>query len=354
MAATVPALDFLKQASPAPPPPVCVVFGDEPFLKRLALGELRRRTLGDDDGQFSLSVVDGEKAQLRDVIDELSTVALFGGSRRMVVIEDADAFVSRCRDALEAYVARPKHSGVLVLEVGSWPASTRLYKALAAAGLQIECKAPSEKGLPEWLVAHGRQQHGVALDRAAAELLVECVGAEMGLLDQELAKLAPAAPAGGKITTELVDRLVVGWRTRSAWDMLDSALKGQSVEALAQLDRLLAGGESPLAVLGQISATLRRHAAAARMVLQAEAQGRRLPPRQAFEQVGVKGFFLQKSVDQLRHLGRARAEQLYRWLLEADLALKGQSSAPARARLVLEMLIAQLSVAAAGPAAASR
>ena len=49
----------------------------------------------------------------------------------------------------------------------------------------------------------------------------------------------------------------------------------------------------------------------------------------------------------MRQLGPQRAGQLYRWLLEADLALKGTSSAPARARLVLELLIARMSTAAA-------
>ncbi len=65
--------------------------------------------------------------------------------------------------------------------------------------------------------------------------------------------------------------------------------------------------------------------------------------RQALEQAGVKPFLLNKVEPQLRQLGRARASQLYRWLLEADLALKGSSSSPARSRLVLEALIVRLS-----------
>ena len=56
-------------------------------------------------------------------------------------------------------------------------------------------------------------------------------------------------------------------------------------------------------------------------------------------------------------LGRERAGRLLGWLLEADLALKGASSSPPRARLVLEQLIVRLSKAAAprqaGPAAST-
>jgi len=44
-------------------------------------------------------------------------------------------------------------------------------------------------------------------------------------------------------------------------------------------------------------------------------------------------------------VGRPRAHQLRRWLLDADIALKGTSSAPARARLELERIVVRLATA---------
>ena len=90
----------------------------------------------------------------------------------------------------------------------------------------------------------------------------------------------------------------------------------------------------------------RRLAAAARIVVQSEHARRRINLRQALQEAGVKPFLLNKVEPQLRQLGRARAGQLYRWLLEADLALKGSSSSPTRSRLVLEELIVRLSAPA--------
>jgi DNA polymerase III delta subunit len=124
-----------------------------------------------------------------------------------------------------------------------------------------------------------------------------------------------------------------------------------------QLDRLLLAGEAPVALLAQISASLRLLAAAARIVVQAETARRAISLRQALQQAGVKPFLLGKIEPQLRKLGRTRAGQLYRWLLEADLALKGSSSSPARSRLVLETLIVRLSAPASAqkqPGAAIR
>jgi DNA polymerase-3 subunit delta len=159
-------------------------------------------------------------------------------------------------------------------------------------------------------------------------------------LDQELAKLALVTGKDHKITPEMVSRLVGGCRTKTTWDMLDAALDGETQEAMLQLDRLLASGEQPIAILGQISASLRRFAAATRLILQAEAARRRPNLRAALEQTGVRAFVLQKAERQLRLLGRHRGAQIYRWLLQADLDLKGESTMPPR--LILERLIVRL------------
>ncbi len=334
------AIDYLAKPEGHPPRPVCAVFGDEPFLRRQALLRLRQAVLGGDEADFSLSTFEGRSVELADVLEELATLAMFGGGQRLVVVDEADEFVTRYRAELEDYVARPARGGVLVLDLKSFPGNTRLYKAVAAGGLVIDCSAPTSARLARWLGAWAKQTHKVQLPQAAAEMLVEMVGPELGLLDQELAKLALSAEGDRKVTPEMVGRLVGSWRAKTAWVMLDAALDGDVRGAMSQLDRLLAAGESPVGVLAQISASLRRLAAATRLILQAEAAGRRIALRGALEQAGIRSFVLSKAEGQLRRLGRERGGQLYRWLLQADSDLKGASAAPPR--LILERLIVRL------------
>jgi DNA polymerase-3 subunit delta len=334
------AIDYLAAPEKHPPGPVCVIFGEDPFLRRETLCRLREQVLGSGDGDFSLSVFDGRTAELPEVIDRLATVAMFGEGKRLVVVEEADPLVSRYRPELEEYVARPKSTGLLVLQVKSWPANTRLYKAVASQGLQVDCSPPAPARLTRWLTAWARKVHGVQLTASAADLLVEMIGPELGLLDQELAKLALTTDPRQKITAQAIHRSVGSWRAKTTWEMLDAALGGDVRGALVQLDRLLLAGESPVAILGQISASLRRLAAATRLVLRAEAAGRRVSLRYALEQAGIRRFVLGKAEQQLRQLGRHRGDQLYDWLLKADLDLKGASALPPR--LVLEHLIVRL------------
>jgi DNA polymerase III subunit delta len=342
------AVDYLARPEDYPPRPVCALFGDESFLRRQAILRLRETVLGGGDADFSLSTFEGRNTTFRDVHEVLSTVAMFGGGKRLAVVEEADDFVTRHRTQLEDYVARPSRGGVLVLDLDSLPSNTRLYKSIAADGLLVDCNAPPPARLCKWLAEWAKQRQCVQLPQAAAEMLVDLIGPELGLLDQELAKLALMAGEAKKITAELVGQSVGSWRTKTTWEMLDAALDGQVAEAMLQLDRLLASGEQPIGVLGQVSASLRRLAAATRLVLQAESAGRRINLREVLERAGVRPFVLQRAERQLRHLGRQRGAQLYDWLLEADLDLKGQSTMPPR--LILERLIVRL----ASPQTASR
>lgn len=344
MAGALAAIDFLAEKHDAPPG-VCALFGDEPLLKRLVRRVLRATALAGEDAEFSEFSFTGDQVVWRDVSDALATRSLFGGGRRLVIVDGADDFVSAHRAALEDYVARPATDAVLVLDVGSWPSNTRLYKAVTANGWNIDCSSPAPAKLSKWLVARALAEHRVKLDAAAVEALLEIVGPQLGLLDQELAKLAAFVGDQKHVTADVVNDLVGGWRAKTTWDMLDAALAGDASAALVQLDRLLLSGENPVGLLAQMAASLRRMATAARLIEQDIAEGRRPQLRPALEQAGIKSFVLGKTEGQMRQLGRGRASKLGDWLLESDLALKGGSGL--EPRHVLETLIARMSKTAA-------
>jgi DNA polymerase-3 subunit delta len=181
------------------------------------------------------------------------------------------------------------------------------------------------------------------LDAAAADALLELVPPELGILVQEIAKLALVIGADRVINVKLVQENVGGWRTRATWDMIDAAADGRATNALAQVDRLIASGEKPFALLPQMASSLRRFPAAVQLIEAAEASRQRLPPREALAQAGIPPFKLGDAERQLRQIGRQRAKQITQWLLAADLAMKSHNSSDDRARTELERLIVRLS-----------
>jgi DNA polymerase-3 subunit delta len=329
-------LAFLDGIAKAKPQAVYAVHGDEAFLKRQVLLALRTLVLGHDDGGFGLSAHPGDKAVWAAVHDDLDTLP-FLSPRRLVVVENADPFVTRERARLEKYVAeRAKGAapaGVLVLDLQSLPATTRLAKLLGDSGA-IACKAPKSEELPKWCVEWSAAQHGKALAPAAARLLVDLVGADMGLLDQELAKLAAYAGSAGRIEAADVDRLVGSSRAENTWAIFDRIGAGRSGDSLVLLNRLLDQGEDPLRLLGAFSMQLRRLAQAARLNGQGVALG------EALDRVGVPPFARRQAEQQMRHLGRRRLDAVYDWLLQTDFGIKGASPLPPRT--LLERLVVQL------------
>jgi DNA polymerase III subunit delta len=356
MSQTLHAFEFLASTEKRTLPGVIAVFGDEPFLKRLVLKELRLKVLGEDADVPVASFDCSERApEWRDVADELATASLFGGGApRLVILERADSFVSANRGRLEDYAAKPRATGVLILEVEEWAANTRLYKALDQTGFQIDCRPPQKKGkskdvdegqIARWIVSWGKSQHGLSIASDAAQHLLELTGPTFGLLDQNLAKLALLVPVGTRATAEQVQEIVGGWRGKSIWELVDAAVAGETSEALAQLDRLLHAGEHPLALVGSLSWSLRRYAAATRIFQQAERAGRKMPLRDALTQAGFRDWpigSLAACEKRLIQLGRQRGGQLYRWLLELDLSLKGSHSQDDRARWALEQLLLRM------------
>jgi DNA polymerase-3 subunit delta len=205
--------------------------------------------------------------------------------------------------------------------------------------------------MKSWLIQRAKTVHRVRLDEAAADALFEQVPHEPGILIQEVAKLALMAGDGSVIDVKLVRENVGGWRARTTWEMIDAAAEGRAAEALVQLGRLIASGEKPHGLLPQMASSLRRFATAAQLIEAAEAERRRLPPRDALSQAGVLPFKLTEAERQLKQIGRRRAKQLTGWLLAADLAMKGHNSSDERARLELERLIVRLAAGSKEPAA---
>ena len=354
MANTLHAFDFLE-SPPAETPPIVVLFGSEAFLKRLARQKIRDIVLGEDQ-ETPFATFEGETVQWRDVADEIATVSLFGShTKRLVIVQDADKFISSYRTQLENFLENPRRRGVLVLEVGTWASNTRLYKGVDKQGLQIDCRLPQktvgrrtetdEGRLSKWLIAWCQTRHQTQLDAPAAKLLLELGEIELGRIDQDLAKLSLFAGSQRRITADMVRDVIGGWRAKTVWEIVDAAADGNAAEALQQLDHALSAGEHPQALFGQISWSLRRFAVATRYYQNAERRGQRVALREALEHGGFRPWpadAITNAERQLKQLGRDRAGEILKWLLEADLAMKGSHSAPDRARFVLERLFLRM------------
>jgi DNA polymerase-3 subunit delta len=325
---------FLSQHDRWQPVPIVVLHGDESHLKGQVLRIVLERVLGTESAELDCSRYTGADVDLKSVRDELLTVSMFS-SARAVVVDDADEFVSQNRGGLEDYFERPAKSSLLVLSVKSWPKTTRLAKRLPQVGLDVECSELTGAALQRWITDETQSRYSRQISRDAVTLLVELAGNSLGLISQELDKLAAYVGDRDRITPEDVRMLVGGWRAETTWEMINAVRDGNAGDALAALDKLLTAGEAPQKLLGGVNFVFRKFADGTE-----RSRGGGVPIRTALKQAGVFDRDLDAAERYLRRVGRPRAENLLTLLSTADANLKGGSRVPER--MQMEQLVLAL------------
>jgi len=179
---------------------MAVIHGPDDFGRREVLEQLRG-TLETAHGQVDLIFLDGRQATLSDVFDEARSLSLMQ-LHKLVVVDEAEAFVKTHRAALERYAQEPAEQATLVLRSEKWN-SGKLDDLIAAVGFVRACKPPG----PAEAVAHVQTQaqaQGAVMASDAAQQLVEQLGPDLMRLTQEVNKLSLMVENDAPITAELV------------------------------------------------------------------------------------------------------------------------------------------------------
>ena len=218
------------------PKPVYALVGADGLLQQEALAGIVRE-IGADVQRVD---ADGETAELADVLDELRSFAMFG-SGKVVAVRNADEFISRFREQLEDYVAKPSDSATLVLRVASLPSNQRIYKAISKSGEIVQCQPP--KDLKGWIVKRGQSHHKLTISAEAADLLADLIGDDLGRIDNELGKLALAS-GSSRINADDIGQSVAFQREREMWDLTNALGGGDPAEAVRRWRQLVQGDSS--------------------------------------------------------------------------------------------------------------
>lgn len=308
---------------------IFVLHGKDAFLRSDARQKIIQRLLGDADPQTCLASFE-EDASLAEVLDELKTLP-FLAPHRVVVVRDADAFISAYRDAMEKYFDAPAEHGTLILEVNSWPKTTKLAKKLPAVGELIECDSPEGSKLVSWIRQTGKDK-GKDVQAGAAQLLAEWIGPDLGLLSNEIEKLVCYVGDRKSITPEDVSAIVAATAGPEAFEIVNAVIAGDTRGALSALHRAMDTRGAEFGLLGQLSWHVRRSLQVVQAIRAGENRNQALR--------GGKVFYNQDAFQgMLRRRGERQLQQDMRRVLWADLALK---SSGGTARGIMQDLVMSL------------
>jgi len=160
--------------------------------------------------------------------------------RRMVVIRGLEQWRKNAKswEVLTRYLERPSPSTVLVLVyAGAEAPDPRATRHT----LHVEIGPLKPDHAARW-IRHQAGRLGFALEGDAAEHLLASVGGDLGVLRQELAKLAAALPEGATATVTDVGTLVGVRRGETVHDWVEAVLRRDSAHAVELLDVVLRQG----------------------------------------------------------------------------------------------------------------
>ena len=222
--------------------PIYVIVGADRRAAADHIEQITDSVLGQADPALALSSYDGAEAELSTVLEELRTMP-FLSPARLVVIKNADAFITDNRQQLEEYLEAPSTTGVLVLTVASFPKSTKLARRAAKIGKIISAEPLKRGQLPGYLRDYCKTEHNMNLTRDAALALVELAGQDCGVLTGEVDKIATYLADPQRkietITIEHVTKVVGDNRDYDVFGVIDAMTAGNAGLALTRLDRMM-------------------------------------------------------------------------------------------------------------------
>lgn len=347
MPAPLSALELLGQPEKTPlGAPIFLICGEDSYLLSEMANLLQGLLLKGEDAEFSLSSIDGlTTTDFKVVLRDLVTRAMFGCSKKVVRVREADKFISEHLSQLETYLEKPSRDAVLILEAKIVNSQSNFYKALLKKGYVISAKSPETRELEKWLVERAKI-HKLKLTPPGAKEMLRMLGDSVGILDNELARLALIFSPDKPVGKDDISSAAGLWRTQTAWGMIDDFFAGRVREGLLQLDRLFKAGEDPIGILAQVAPTCRRLAKAARIFVHSggnlcrSAQEQKRKMREALIKIKTPPFLIDKSIEQLSALGLSRADAISDRLVAADLAMKGSSRADTK--VILQKFLIEL------------
>lgn len=321
---------------------VFFLHGEDEFRKDEVARALVERHLDPSTRDFNFDPLRGDDVEVEDLASILATPPMMA-EWRVVLLRQTEALASssRARELLVGTAEDPPPGLALIL-VTTVPSSSsaRFYKDLKKKARAVGFPELSANDVPGWLLARAREHHGLEMDEEAARALGGAVGTDLGVLAQEMEKLAGVAGERDRITLDDVKTAGTRLPEQDRWDWFDLVGKRRFSEALDGLRVLLEqGGESGVGLAIGLGTHLLR--------VGVGAEGGKAALEKALPR-HLRGWLAPKLASQARLWSGEEIEEALVGLRRADRLLKSSSFPD---RLVLEEWLLGLMVPAEDEAA---
>jgi DNA polymerase-3 subunit delta len=220
--------------------------GDDDFRKEEAVRALVDAHLDPATKDFNLDPLRGTEVDAETLASVLATPPMMA-EWRVVVLREVEGLASskKAREELLFVTADPPPGLALIMSCTVPSGSkAKFYRELAKTARSVEFSPIREGDVPGWLMARAGESHGLELDPEAAQAMATAIGNSLGVLVQELDKLAGFVSGRGRVGLADVEAAGTKLPSQDRWRWFDLVGQRRFAEAERSLGVLLGQGET--------------------------------------------------------------------------------------------------------------
>lgn len=255
--ATLTEQEFKKQLSSGDLPQVCLIFGDEDYLKKHYASQLEKKSVDEAMASFNLHRINGESFVFDELYQAVQSMP-FMSDYSCVTVKDLNV-EKMPKDEFELLLdllGDPNECCVLLFRMDSVELDDKKDKtktfieAVDRVGTVLRLDKMKGTQLLK-LLEGGAAKRGCVMSRDVSSYLANRVGDDLNTLLNELEKLC-FYKGEGEITRRDVDAICTRSLDASIFDLSKALVSGTAQQAFNILNDLLAQKEKPVVILGTL------------------------------------------------------------------------------------------------------
>ena len=318
-------------------PNIIFLFGNDEFAITRRLAEFSAIFTDSSSADMNTARLDARTVNEDELNNAVNSMP-FLAKQRLVLLANPSARYNKAdarKKFLEFIEKVPDSTRLVIYEsvepreaekhwLNKWAEKTKLAQTQAFM-------FPRVKDMSGWILNETKNQNG-QIEKAAAEKLVEMVGADTRQAAQEISKLLAYVNWARPIKVADVEAVSIVTAQPDIFAMVDALASGKGKSAQKLLHRLLES-DDPFSVWGMVVRQFRL------LLLAREVIDNRGGPREVEQALGVHSFVAEKVFSQAKRFSLPALEKIYHKLLEIDEAAK-TSQVPLD--LAMETLVVEL------------
>ncbi|MCK4462181.1 MAG: DNA polymerase III subunit delta [candidate division Zixibacteria bacterium] len=297
-------------------------FGADDYRMVEAEKYLVRSFLPDLQRQINSCKLDGRRTSCADLIAELSNLPMLG-DKQVVIVSSFQSYKPTEIDAVLKLLTPPDPNRTVIFSTPAAKAPKRTSAFLKKMGQAVQvvefkklAQADIQKQIKKRLLAEE-----IGIEPEALTLLSELVAGNLGPMESEINKLINYRQAGETVTVDDIGAVCSDYATYNIFALADEIVAGRTRTVLKMIDRLLADGNTPVA----IASLLQQHFISLYLV------------KNSRKPLGRRDFLIGKFRGQAAQYDNAQLEKIIVEIAATDAEFRQQALKPAAALQMLAL-----------------